>query len=323
MVAPRVARIGRVGRAAKGLEALSASKPVDTSKLSHVARRRIASPPMRAVERAARVVGEAFQRYADRFVARVMREVVPPLLRQDAKTVEQIWVELNEPKVSAKALEGVFKTVDKASSDDLRVLGVRTGSVVRGAHALQSQWVRENTDLVRGTRRLRERVRKVVDKAVREGRAVDEIRKALEEQVGVERSRAELIARDQSLKLYGRIQEQRQRAAGFTQYVWTTSLDERVRPGHAVLDGALIDWDDPPVVDPRTGRRAHPGGDFQCRCSAVPYSDEDAAIANERAAIEARERAEDEERRRAKEARRAASMARAAARKAGARARRA
>lgn len=245
---------------------------------------------MRAVELAAETVGRAFQRWGLAFVNRVMRDAVPGLLqdavnradanvvsRLDAKTVEQIWQELNAPKVNWKALGDAFRTVDKASSDDLRVMGVRTGSVVKNAHVLQAQWVRQNTDLIQGTRRLRERVRRTVDKAVREGRQVDDIRRMLEEQLGFERSRAELIARDQTLKLYGQIQEQRQRAAGFTQYVWTTSLDERVRPGHAVLDGAVIDWDDPPVVDERTGRRAHPGGDYQCRCSAVPFVDPDEA----------------------------------------------
>ncbi len=282
MNTPHLARAGRIGRIGRATAVPTPGKPVNTAKLSHAARRRIASPPMRAVELATETVGRAFQRWGLAFVNRVMRDVVQGLLqdaveRLDAKTVEQVWQEFNAPKVNWKALGDAFRMVDKASSDDLRVMGVRTGSVVKNANVMQAQWVRQNTDLVQGTRRLRERVRRTVDKAVREGRQVDDIRRMLEEQLGFERSRAELIARDQTLKLYGQIQEQRQRAAGFTQYVWTTSLDERVRPGHAVLDGAVIDWDDPPVVDERTGRRAHAGMDFQCRCSAVPFADPDEA----------------------------------------------
>lgn len=29
-------------------------------------------------------------------------------------------------------------------------------------------------------------------------------------------------------------------------------------------------WDNPPVVDEKTGRRCHPGKDYQCRCCALP-----------------------------------------------------
>ena len=87
-------------------------------------------------------------------------------------------------------------------------------------------------------------------------------------------SRAELIARDQTTKLLGGLNEARQREAGITQYAWCTSRDDRVRgdpsgqypnadPSHYALDGQIFSWDDPPEPGP-------PGSDFQCRCSATP-----------------------------------------------------
>lgn len=60
---------------------------------------------------------------------------------------------------------------------------------------------------------------------------------------------------------------------GFDRYVWTTKKDNRVRPDHARLEGRIISWNDPPVVDLRSGRRAHCGGDYNCRCTASPLAD--------------------------------------------------
>ena len=51
---------------------------------------------------------------------------------------------------------------------------------------------------------------------------------------------------------------------GFDRYVWTTKKDDRVRPDHARLEGRICSWNDPPVVDLRSGRRRHPGEDYQC-----------------------------------------------------------
>ena len=52
--------------------------------------------------------------------------------------------------------------------------------------------------------------------------------------------------------------------SGFQYYVWTTKKDSKVRPDHARLEGRIINWNDPPVVDLRSGRRRHPGEDYNC-----------------------------------------------------------
>lgn len=82
------------------------------------------------------------------------------------------------------------------------------------------------------------------------------------------KSHAKLIARDQVSKLNGKLNQYRQQQLGGTRYTWRTSEDERVREDHKKLDGKVFKWTNPPVVDRRTGRRGHPGYDFQCRCTA-------------------------------------------------------
>lgn len=111
------------------------------------------------------------------------------------------------------------------------------------------------------------------------------LRDQLMETFDLPRARAELIARDQVLKANAQILQQQQTQVGVTEYIWTTAGDERVRgrPGgkwanssgdHWHLDGTRQSWTAPPVVDPTTGRREHPGGDYQCRCVAVPVVDQ-------------------------------------------------
>lgn len=99
--------------------------------------------------------------------------------------------------------------------------------------------------------------------ATRAEELVPEIQKIL----GAGQSRAELIARDQILKLNADVHEQAQRSAGVTEYIWVTSHDERVRASHADLDGTRQAWDDPPLVD---GEPINPGNAIQCRRVPTP-----------------------------------------------------
>lgn len=135
---------------------------------------------------------------------------------------------------------------------------------------LFTRFRRENTDLITSLATDKvDRVRKVLADAG-SGTRVEDITRAIRETTGATRSRAELIARDQVLKLNANITQVRHEAAGVTEFIWRTSRDERVREDHAALDGKRFRYDDPPVVDRRRGDRAIPGVYFQCRCVAEP-----------------------------------------------------
>lgn len=128
---------------------------------------------------------------------------------------------------------------------------------------------RENVALIRSlTAEHVERVASVLHAGA--GERVETIRARIMEQTGAVKSRASLIARDQVLSLNSQITQARHQAAGIMEYVWRTSHDERVRERHRELDGKRFRYDDPPVVDPKRGRRAHAGQDFQCRCVCEP-----------------------------------------------------
>lgn len=137
--------------------------------------------------------------------------------------------------------------------------------------ATLSASVRENVGLIKTIPdRYFSEVEQVVLRGFRTGERAESLAPEIARRFEVSRDRARFIARDQLSKLNGDLTRNRQRALGIGGYIWRTARDERVRPGHAVLEGERFDWNAPPIVDPRTGRRAHPGHDFNCRCIAEP-----------------------------------------------------
>lgn len=115
------------------------------------------------------------------------------------------------------------------------------------------------------------------------GRQLSEGRSLLQEIMhvgGVSKRRAKLIARDQTSKLTGTLNQVRQQSIGIEEYVWRTSQDERVvgdpaglypkgsraHRDHFHRNGKRFRWDDPPDD-------GHPGQAIQCRCHAQPVID--------------------------------------------------
>ena len=80
--------------------------------------------------------------------------------------------------------------------------------------------------------------------------------------------RAMFIARDQSSKLNAALTQARHEDVGIKKYMWSTSLDERVRDSHADKEGLVFEYANPPAD---TG---HPGHDFNCRCVQIPVLDD-------------------------------------------------
>lgn len=108
---------------------------------------------------------------------------------------------------------------------------------------------------------------------LRTGDRHETIAKNIGERFRVAQSRAKLIARDQTLKLYGELNAARQQDLGITRYVWRSANDQRVRDAHGEFDGNTYRWDDPPG-DGSPEEGTHPGTAIQCRCWADPVLDD-------------------------------------------------
>lgn len=140
-----------------------------------------------------------------------------------------------------------------------RVLQLATQQNVQLIKSISSQHLNAIADIVF----------KNMMQGVRSGQIIEQIRG-----YGVTRSRAALIARDQTAKVQSAVNRARQEAAGFKYFRWSTSNDERVRPSHVHAGNAVTPygrgvyrWDDLPTVD---GEKASPGTPIRCRCVAIP-----------------------------------------------------
>lgn len=206
-----------------------------------------------------RVVEPALQQFAYQ----------PPEERQDASDVE-IFSRL---RAAAKPSPGRLRkvTTDAASRIDRHVeveiqrIGIPIESVP-GIAAKLASWRKQNTQLINSL--LGGQVQKIERLlAENQNRRVEALREQIQEVFQVTESKADLLARDQTLTLNSQIVEARQTAAGIEEFIWVTSGDERTRASHEELDGERFRWDDPPEVD---GELATPGRPINCRCTAYP-----------------------------------------------------
>ncbi len=136
------------------------------------------------------------------------------------------------------------------------------------------QWTDTNVGLIQSLPEdTLSEMQQVVEQSYLSGKSNRDIVRDMQERFNVSRSKARFYAVDQMAKLNAAITKQQQTECGVKEYEWSTSGDQRVRDSHRKLNGTIHRWDDPPVVDESTGRRAHPGEDYRCRCVALPVFD--------------------------------------------------
>lgn len=118
-------------------------------------------------------------------------------------------------------------------------------------------------------------IERIVYEAVANGETGSNIAKEIRKLTGVTRRRAKIIARDQTAKVNASINKQRQQDLGVEEYIWETSLDERVvgnpsgkypkgnsaHGNHWERHRKRFRWDKPP-------HDGHPGQAIMCRCVA-------------------------------------------------------
>ncbi len=136
------------------------------------------------------------------------------------------------------------------------------------------RWTDTNVDLIKSipAGSLGE-MQEIVQSGYATGKSTTSILKEVQSAYGVNKRKAAFLARDQMAKLNADLTQAEQTDAGVTEYIWSSSGDGRVRDRHRFLDGKTFKWSEPPIVDVKTGRRAHPGQDYQCRCVAIPKFD--------------------------------------------------
>ena len=120
-------------------------------------------------------------------------------------------------------------------------------------------------------------VQSIVMSNMRSGLRPSAIVKQLQDQFGVTKRRAQLIARDQTSKANGELSKQRQEDTGFEYFRWVDSDDIRVRDRHEAIANkdvgygkGVYRWDDPPKDE--KGKPIIPGEPINCRCISQPVT---------------------------------------------------
>ncbi len=249
---------------------------------SRAARRRLAIQVANATRTVEQRYVSALRGVARAIAREYMKRLTPHLdevarsdssARYDATTLSNqldilgVEVQLAIPRTVGPLFDRMTRDLSKANAKGQALLGISPRAT--GMAGLLARARDENIALVeRAHRAYAASVRDIVGDPENFGLRVEDLKSKLLERGDVSESRAELIARDQTLKLNGQITATRQQAAGVDRYVWSTSGDDRVRESHAEKEGQTFEWSNPPAD---TG---HPGQDFQCRCVAIPVVEE-------------------------------------------------
>lgn len=108
------------------------------------------------------------------------------------------------------------------------------------------------------------RVQEAVSSAMISGMPARQLQAKLTEQFRISDRRAQLIAQDQMSKLNADLNRIRHEQAGITEYIWSTSRDERVRERHRALEGKIYKYGQPTGAE----EGLPPGQPIRCRCVA-------------------------------------------------------
>lgn len=109
-----------------------------------------------------------------------------------------------------------------------------------------------------------------VQQAILDGYRRDEVQKMLEVEYGIAKRKAKFLAYNETSIMLAELKKVMYQEMGFTHFMWITNLDNRERPLHRELHGRIFRFDNPPVIDARTGQKGLPGETYNCRCQIRP-----------------------------------------------------
>lgn len=113
-------------------------------------------------------------------------------------------------------------------------------------------------------------IRRKVQKAVLEGYREIDVQKMLQNEYGIAERKAKFLAQNETSIMLAQIKKVHYSSMGFDSFMWHTILDARERPLHRMLNGKIFRFDNPPVIDERTGQKGLPGETYNCRCDLTP-----------------------------------------------------
>lgn len=114
------------------------------------------------------------------------------------------------------------------------------------------------------------KMRQQLQDIVFDGYRNDKIEQMLVKEYGVDKRKVGFLAFNETNILVAKYRAYRFTKEGVTRYKWVTRGDSKVRPLHQELNGKICFYNDPPIIDAKTGQRGNPGEVYNCRCFDRP-----------------------------------------------------
>lgn len=117
---------------------------------------------------------------------------------------------------------------------------------------------------------MREKVRDAVINGYRE----DYVQELLEKEFKIASDKAKFLAQNETSIMLAEFKKTVYKEMGFTHFIWNTIIDGLERPEHKKLNNTVWSFDNPPIIDERSGARGLPGETYNCRCGMIPVRPE-------------------------------------------------
>lgn len=126
------------------------------------------------------------------------------------------------------------------------------------------------------------KMRNTVGKMAIEGKSRKDIEKYLLDSFTKSKRHAQFLARNETAIATTSYLSAKYQEEGMRSFRWVVNLDNRERPWHRKLGttgsdgkGNIYRFDDPPIINEKTGQKGLPGYDFNCRCGMLPVLDKE------------------------------------------------
>lgn len=113
-------------------------------------------------------------------------------------------------------------------------------------------------------------MRQKIQQLVLKGYRADQVEKLLINEYNVAKHKAKFLAENETNIMLSEYKKVTYQSMGSKKFIWRTITDGKERELHKELNGTTWNWDNPPVIDERTGQTGLPGQTYNCRCQAQP-----------------------------------------------------
>ncbi len=117
-------------------------------------------------------------------------------------------------------------------------------------------------------------MRRKIQELVLKGYRTDKVQELLQKEYGIAARKAKFLAQNETTIMLSEYKKVTYKEMGFNKFIWRTITDGRERELHKQLNGTVWNYDNPPIIDERTGNRGLPGQTYNCRCTQIPYMDD-------------------------------------------------